>query len=293
MPDQPLCEVFGFPFDDQSDQAVRHRKLKLCPFNNYTSNCTKDKVADPLGVCSIFNQDGKPVIVCPVRFREDWILVEHAARFFFGNETNWTVIPEVRLKEASGRSAGNIDYVLVSYDNDGAVTDFGALEVQAVYISGNVRNPFTALMNSDDPKSFQWLGEKNYPTPDFLSSSRKRLVPQLLYKGAILNSWKKRIVVAVDSAFFDTLPPLREVEESEAEIAWHVYSLQPEKARANNQLTPHKTLYTSFDECMAEITRPKIGPVNDFVGQLQAKLDKHLKHAPTTQPPGDILDSDR
>jgi len=44
-----------------------------------------------------------------------------------------------------GRSAGNIDVVLVSYDNDGKVLDFGALEIQAVYISGNVRDPFEYL----------------------------------------------------------------------------------------------------------------------------------------------------
>ena len=46
---------------------------------------------------------------------------------------------EVRLNDANGKSAGNIDVVPVSYDNDGKVLDFGALEVQAVYISGNVR----------------------------------------------------------------------------------------------------------------------------------------------------------
>jgi len=30
----------------------------------------------------------------------------------------------------------------VSYDREGRVLDFGALEVQAVYIPGNIRRPF-------------------------------------------------------------------------------------------------------------------------------------------------------
>jgi len=49
---------------------------------------------------------------------------------------------EVRLNDANGKSAGNIDAVLVAYDEQGKVYDFGALEIQAVYISGKVREPF-------------------------------------------------------------------------------------------------------------------------------------------------------
>ena len=65
----------------------------------------------------------------------------------------------------------------------------------------------------------------NFPHPDFLSSSRKRLAPQLLYKGDILHEWKKKIAVALDSNFFDTLPQLEEVDKSEAEVAWLIYAL--------------------------------------------------------------------
>src|SRR5437660_399630 len=53
MPRQPLAEVFGFPIDNMSEEAQRHRKHRLCPFNNKVANCTKDKASDPLGVCSV------------------------------------------------------------------------------------------------------------------------------------------------------------------------------------------------------------------------------------------------
>ncbi len=78
----PLGEVFGFPIINDSAQAKRDRNQKLCPYNNKVPNCTKDKANDPLGVCSILHE-GKPVITCPVRFREDWIIVENAAKFAF------------------------------------------------------------------------------------------------------------------------------------------------------------------------------------------------------------------
>lgn len=163
---------------------------RLCPFNNKEPKCTKDKAKDPLGVCSIYYEK-HPVITCPIRFREDWSIADDAANFFFNEGTNWSSLTEVRLHDSHGKSAGNIDVVLVAYDEDGKVVDFGALEVQAVYISGNVREPFAHYM--EDPQkrgNMDWSKEPNYPRPDFLSSSRKRLAPQLLFKGGILKNWK-------------------------------------------------------------------------------------------------------
>lgn len=34
MPPHSLSEIFGFPFDNQSDLATRYRGKRLCPFNN-------------------------------------------------------------------------------------------------------------------------------------------------------------------------------------------------------------------------------------------------------------------
>lgn len=146
MSKHPLAEVFGFPIDNMSREAVRCRQNRLCPFNNKVPNCTKDKANDPLGVCSVIT-DGELAITCPIRFREKWLIAEDAATFFFPAGTRWTTLTEVRLKDKHDKSAGNIDVVIVSYDAAGKVTDFGALEVQAAYISGNIRNPFEYYLN--------------------------------------------------------------------------------------------------------------------------------------------------
>ena len=63
---QPLAEVFGHDPRDFSERAVRYRRRRLCPFNNKVPSCTKDKAADPLGVCSV-NYAGVPVATCPPR----------------------------------------------------------------------------------------------------------------------------------------------------------------------------------------------------------------------------------
>lgn len=148
MARQPLGEVFGFPIENLSAQAEHYRQNRLCPFNNKVPSCTKDRANDPLGVCSVNHNNGL-VITCPIRFRQDWRITVDAKDFFFPLGTT----------DGDGLAAGNIDVVLVSYDDRGRLTDFGALEVQAVYISGNVRKPFEYYMqNRNSERTMDWSG---------------------------------------------------------------------------------------------------------------------------------------
>lgn len=280
MSKQPLAEVFGFPTDDNSKEAKRFRKNRLCPFGNGVPNCTKDKAKDPLGVCSIMDGD-TPVITCPIRFRERWIIAEDAAEFFFPDGARWTTLTEVRLRDRFGKSAGNIDVVIVAYDDRGKITDFGALEVQAVYISGNVRNPFEAYMSSGSAVAkFDWSQEPHGPRPDYLSSSRKRLAPQLIFKGGILNAWRRKSAVALNRGFFETLPPLPEVDKAEADIAWLVYDLHRESTGERYELKHFRTVYTKFEDSLFRITRSEAGDLAEFMGELQGKIDKKLDGTP-------------
>lgn len=279
MTGQPLAEVFGFPIDNLSPKAERYRKSRLCPYNNRVANCTKDKANDPLGVCSIFDTSGVMAITCPVRFRQDWLIAEDAARFFFPQETRWTSLTEVRLNDRDGVSAGNIDIVLVSYDERGRITDFGTLEIQAVYISGNVRKPYEAYMtNPSEYTRADWERQYSRPRPDYLSSSRKRLVPQLIYKGSILKSWGKRQAVALHRHFYESLPELNQVSPEDADMVWLIYDLERDEANNIYQLALHRSIYTLFEPSLNQIITPQPGGMNDFLDQLQNKLDEKLEN---------------
>ncbi len=279
MPKHPLAEVFGFPANNFSNRAVRYRKNQLCPYNNKVPNCTKDKANDPLGVCSIFSGDNSIAITCPVRFRQDWIVVEDAAAFFFPPDVKWTSLGEVRLNDRHGGSAGNIDIVLVSYDDRGRIIDFGSLEIQAVYVSGNIRRPFDHYMeNPDDRHDMDWTQQRNYPRPDYLSSSRKRLVPQLIYKGGILKHWGKKQAVALHTEFYNTLPPLIEVDRQEADIAWLIYDLEHNASQNTYDLKLEHSVYTLFKPSLDQIVTAEPGPVKDFIDFLQVKLDKKFEN---------------
>lgn len=283
----PLAEVFGYPSDNQTAKAKRYRQKKLCPFNNKVPNCTKDKANNPLGVCSI-NHNGDEVITCPVRFREDWLIVENAAQFFFNKNDNWTSLTEIRLLDKNGQSAGNIDYVLVSYNDKGELTGFGSLEAQGVYISGNLRNPFETYIKKPS-KNFEWKPGYNYPKPDYLSSSRKRLIPQMLYKGGIFQSWKKKQAVALQKGFFDTLPSLPTVSKAKADIAWFLYDIKLDKQSNQNILYLNDTVYTEFTPALKKITNPEPGKVGDFISVLQNKLDEQLENPPDAPTLTDII----
>ncbi|HCM96572.1 MAG: hypothetical protein A2X25_00075 [Chloroflexi bacterium GWB2_49_20] len=274
MANQPLAEVFGYPIDNFSEEAKRHRRLKLCPFNNKVPSCTKDKANSPLGVCTVFDKD-EEAITCPIRFRQNWTIAENACQFFFPEGTHWTSLTEVRLNEGNGKSAGNIDVVCVSYDESGHVLDFGALEVQAVYISGNIRNPFEYYLADPTTRSnFDWRRKPLYPNPDYLSSSRKRLIPQLIYKGGILNAWGKKTAVALHKNFYNTLPILPEVNREDSNLAWLIYDLVYNVEQKKYSLELERTIYTQFQPALDKVTTPEPGSMDDFIEILQDKLDE-------------------
>lgn len=180
-----------------------------------------------------------------------------------------------------GKAAGNIDIVLVQYDAGGRIADFGALEVQAVYITGNIRRPFEFYMGNPRQRAgMDWTGESHYPRPDYLSSSRKRLIPQILAKGQILRAWGKKIGVVLDKSLFDTLPNLPEVAPAQADIAWFIYDLALDPGENTYSLVRHRTSYTTF-AALEQITQPAAGNLDDFVANLQAKLDKKLDNGPS------------
>lgn len=278
MAKQPMAEIFGFPINNESERAMRFRKAKLCPFGNIVPNCTKDKADAPLGVCSVFHHDEK-VITCPVRFREDWVIIENAAKFAFPSNSCWTSLSEIKLLDKNGNSAGNIDYVLVRYNPvTHKILDFASVEIQGVYISGNLRNAFEEYTRNPS-SDFVWKG-KNQPHPDYLSSSRKRLIPQMLYKGGIFKSWGKKQCVVIQESFYNTLPVLPEVPKEQADIAWFLYNLVLDSQDNVYRLVLVRVVYTEFSKALSIVTTPQVGDVNDFVDLLQLKLDERTEVEP-------------
>jgi hypothetical protein len=128
------------------------------------------------------------------------------------------------------------------------------------------------------------------PTP-LLSTSRLSLIfaqtprTTTYLQGRILQAWRKKSAVALDLAFYHTLPNLPEVDPHEADIAWMIYDLQFIEEENRHQLALQKIIYTQFSTALSRITRAEAGSMDDFLGSLLQRLDEKLDS-------GDIISSD-
>jgi len=111
----------------------------------------------------------------------------------------------------------------------------------------------------------------------------------LLFKGGILNAWNKKMAVALDSAFFMTLPPLEAAEKADAEVAWLVYDLVASDDGKRLVLQKTQVVYTMFSEALQTITKPQVGALENFVKLLQDKVDEKLESPPETKELDDRL----
>ena len=216
----------------------KDNRTPTCPFRKDSAPCSKSG-----GVCSIrtYEQVGagylgkptsQPVIVCPIRFEEQDLLVRWLAEIAGFPPTEAQVAREVpfMVGTTTRRPAGKIDLV-VAKTADGGIVWHG-LEIQAVYFSGKgMESEFTALENT---------GEIGLPFPDALrrpdwrSSSAKRLMPQLQIKAPTLRRWGSKIAVAVDSEFFNAIggPSLNPSHDlNDGDVIWLIPRLEEQAGR--------------------------------------------------------------
>lgn len=288
----PLNEVFGFPTDNHSDEAIRHRKEKLCPFSDYLVECNKTNAGQVIGTCS--NQHkGTKYIVCPHRMEEDNLLFEDAAREALGENAEYEVLKEVRLQYEDGSSVGNIDFVVVDA-SQGEVRDFASLEVQTVYTSGNSSRPVNHFMeNPKEREYFDWRakveeinsdesqGNTSYVTPDWKSSHRKRLVPQVLQKGRILSDWGVTQVIATQGALFNDLgKEFQEVAPDQSDFIWLLYDVELDERQNVYRLSLERTVHSTFSDFQDTFSTEKESEArSDFEEKLRNDLgtDKQLR----------------
>ena len=271
-----IAEIFGYGVDNQTEEAWESRRAKRCPFRN--NPCTKSSKADPIGICSL-SAGGEAASLCPVRFVERDIIFTDAARLAFGEHVRFGIFPEVRILRIDAdpgaqrdQKIGKVDYLLGKIEN-GTVVDFAAVEVQAVYFSGNeIRSPLRYYMEK------QTLDLANSDRrPDFRSSAQKRLVPQLQLKVPVFRRWAKKFFVVVDTQFFGALPQFPATTRSNSEVTWLSYPI--EKSGNDYALGDVNVVYSEWDEVRNALREGTPPEPDEIVAELQAKLDRRRNPA--------------
>jgi len=265
-----LSEVFGFGVEDTSEEARAARRNKYCPFRD--SPCTKSSKTDPIGVCSLSNSN-EAVSLCPVRFVEGDRIFNDAAKLAFGDSANYGVFSEIRILKIAAkeegtrdRKIGKVDFVLGRI-KDGEVTDFAAVEVQAVYFSGGeIRTPMHHFIKHES------LDLSNSDRrPDFRSSAQKRLFPQLQLKVPVFRRWGKKFFVVVDTQFFRELPTFTHTTRPNSEVTWLCYPIA--KSGTNYSMQDVQIVYSEWDEVKNSLREGMPPEPAEIVEELQTKLD--------------------
>jgi hypothetical protein len=95
-----------------------------------------------------------------------------------------------------------------------------------------------------------------------------------MFKGGILHEWGKKMAVVVHRGFFDQLPPLREVNERNADLAWLIYDLKYNSTTNRYNLKRSRVKYTKFENVLSTIATPTVGSVSEFVRYLEGRIEK-------------------
>jgi hypothetical protein len=164
----------------------------MCPYSG--SECSKRSTVDkrhPYPVCTLLKANGASICVCPKRFYEvdflqdviDYVWPDPKPR-------NPRIASEVTMA-----GFGKVDFVVADVNAAGTVSDFVSVELQAIDITGSVREAYDALIASQvlekrPTYGFNWM------------NVYKRYIHQLIAKGYYHHHWKTKIVAAIQDEVY-------------------------------------------------------------------------------------------
>lgn len=283
-------------------KAKKDREPQPCPFQarKVNATCSKDG-----GVCSlrlyahdvhpdngravgvpVAGKQGELRATCPYRFHDELDVFNWVGEAILGDPTP-LLVGEVGFLEAGastdsegGDDVGRIDMVLVSSKTPKeAPMQWAALEIQAVYFSGNaMRGEFEAF---SDP-SVDWVifpaGKRR---PDYRSSGPKRLMPQLQIKVPTLRRWGKKMAVVVDRAFFDSIGEMDNVADiSNADIAWFVVKFEEVEGEKRTRIVRDEVRFTTLERSVEGLTGGKPVALPIFEKRIAEKASPSVKLEP-------------
>lgn len=197
-------------------------------------------------------------------------ILADAATFFFPPQARWYEAEDVELRvRGEGRRFGIVDCVLYSLETKGwkeVVAGYGSVVMQ----------PTLRARDAVSASARMW---ERLTGPDDFSSARAYLLNQLVFEGGMYSFWGRRMAVVLEQSVYDTLPPLDQADEPDADIAWLIYDIA---ASEGFTLKRRKTVYTKYSESwgkmMARWTKKEsrfVKAVTEKYWETIIRCDKH------------------
>lgn len=264
------------PFQATKKDAMCSKDGGICSLRLY-SYALHPETGRAMGV-PVEGKQGEHRATCPYRFHDELAVFKWVGEVILG-DPDPLLVGEVGFLEAGattdnegGEDVGRIDMVLVSQKTaKDAPMEWAALEIQAVYFSGNaMRGEFEAFKDS----SVDWVifpaGRRR---PDYRSSGPKRLMPQLQIKVPTLRRWGKKMAVVVDRAFFDSIGEMDNVTDiSNADIAWFVVKFEEVEGQKRTRIVRDEVRFTTLERSVEGLTGGKPVPLPTFENRIAEKI---------------------
>lgn len=268
------------------EKLEKQRELERpCPFRTDVPDPTCTKTG---GVCSLmlYDDDGgvmKSVegergllrSVCPYRFHQGDKIVKYVGRGLL-QDPDPIQAAEVGFLEStgnldsdSGEDVGRIDMILVESSPTASDPDWVALEIQAVYFSGDEMGVEFKYIRDTQGKLSMAQGKRR---PDYRSCGPKRLMPQLQIKVPTLRRWGKKMVVVVDLPFFRSMGEMRTVPHvSNADIVWCVVDFVEVEGSPHFQIKVVEEHYVTLESAIEGLTGGEPVSLDEFEERIRLK----------------------
>ena len=298
-----IYEFFGYRATDRSDTATEYAVAHRCPFLPFSDDLCEKTLSDGAlaGACSIKPVTTAPVICCPIRlYADDYRVLHEIARRAFGPDTVLLHGPqargvalhdrrpvvavfgqrwggELRLPKKSGRGSYFVDWILALVSATGELQEFVAVEVQTMDTTGNYRIGRLALLGGR---------RELVPTGAGINweNVSKRIIPQLVYKGQVLQREKlcrrglyfvcpRPVLERVLDRLGGTLPTF---PDERASITFLAYDYAPDAELTDGAILPLavvETLPTSVEKLKESFNNVTLEEANVYQSAIEAALE--------------------
>jgi len=262
-------EIFSFPVEKYTKQAVQDNKKHFCRFLN--AQCDKQSriIPYPMGVCSVNHGNHKPII-CPHRFLEDNLVFHDVAQNAFGSVNDVLLFSEVKLN-----NVGSFDFVLVKHKPiSSKIDDFCIVEFQSDSTTGTGKlvDALKDFVSGDN------VLEKSYAFGLNTYNTIKLSYIQMLIKGQVMEKWNKQIYWILQKYVFDNMVnrfKLKEMDFDETDkTKFLIYDIFENNDFYNLRLIERKS--STVSNLLKAFTDQPTPSLDDFMKILESKIKLKL-----------------
>ncbi|MBA4162342.1 MAG: hypothetical protein C0515_09765, partial [Novosphingobium sp.] len=180
----------------------------------------------------------------------------------------------IMTREVKMEGFGNVDFVISDIADNGSISQFISVELQAIDITGSARPAYDAILAGKQ------MGKR--PTYNFnWKNVAKRYMNQLISKGYYHHHWGTKIVALIqdevydyfrkDADFFTT----KDIDSTNVNIVFMVYGFEPGGSDGREQRLVLKRVEGTHHSNLQQAVLYKTAPSRDaFIKRIEKAMQR-------------------